>query len=898
MVNDIKVDKESIRRNDFASSDEESSLSDDKDHTDSDPESDLEWDEEFDINKLRREMISNSKLPLLEMESPDSRTTQARNILHYFLLFMLLFKAIHHVSNNALESLMDYFVQIIYHTEPTNEVLITFCVMFPSSLLAAKTLIGLTGENFYSFLVCPKCTKVYKESEIIKSRNGIQYAVLCGNIPYARGKYSKACGEPIVRRVRSVTGKTRFVPYKQYHYKSPIDSIEEILSKPGIEEECMKWKSRTDTVDELSDIYDGKVWRNFQKYNGQDFLNIPNNYGIMINVDWFQPFERRCDVSVGAIYGALMNLPRHLRFRRENILLIGIIPALQKEPESLNSFLEPLISDLNMLWKGVRLRTNQNSNGTVVRCALLCAAADIPAARKLCGFLGHSAAYGCSKCMKKFPGGFSEKTNYSGFRKSSWPPRSKTLHERYVRIVNEAQTKTQKKQLESKYGCRYSKLMDLPYFNVVDFHIIDPMHNLFLGTAKHMFKKWIELDILTPEKLALIDDNIKQLTIPQDYGRLPKNISSNYGGFTAEQWKNWTLIYSLVALKNVIPDRHYKVWHTFTQACRLIIRPTVLTSSLNIADYLFQKFGREIEELYGEDFVTPNMHLHCHLSDSIRDFGSVFGFWLFSFERYNGLLGSINTNKIDIEKQIMREFTSTDKLLGMIHQVPQKGFEKLHELLKSIFTKDFSQSISEDDIKNLHRVSSSTATFDHINWTDLSCISKPKLVKSKMLGGLQQGDKIRLQGCYQKMYPNIDISQRFPLTFMSFKAIHIGGEYYSSKMNSRGKRYSNILASWCNSAEGDIGLSGLRPGQIKRFLQHSIFINGKFQPHVFAEVKWFKESAHTTNLPTPVTSWSSNKYENDGPALFLPVQRIAGKFASVVQENSLLVMPLYRRIHI
>ena len=62
-----------------------------------------------------------------------------------------------------------------------------------------------------------------------------------------------------------------------------------------------------------------------------------------------------------------------------------------------------------------------------------------------------------------------------------------------------------------------------------------------------MFKTWIEIDILTVEKLAEIDQKIVNTQIPLDYGSLPtKNISSNYGGFTAEQWKNWTLIYSLL----------------------------------------------------------------------------------------------------------------------------------------------------------------------------------------------------------------------------------------------------------------------------------------------------------------------------------------------------------------
>lgn len=45
---------------------------------------------------------------------------------------------------------------------------------------------------------------------------------------------------------------------------------------------------------------------------------------------------------------------------------------------------------------------------------------------------------------------------------------------------------------ESKAGLRYSILLSLPYFNPVRFTVIDPMHNLYLGTGKHAFEVWME----------------------------------------------------------------------------------------------------------------------------------------------------------------------------------------------------------------------------------------------------------------------------------------------------------------------------------------------------------------------------------------------------------------------
>ena len=100
-----------------------------------------------------------------------------------------------------------------------------------------------------------------------------------------------------------------------------------------------------------ADAYDGDIWKEFQQPSGNGFsFSKPRNYGAMLNVDWFQPFKNGT-VSVGVIYLVLMNFPRRVRFKRENVILVGVIPALKSKPSSLNTFLKPLVDELRILWK-------------------------------------------------------------------------------------------------------------------------------------------------------------------------------------------------------------------------------------------------------------------------------------------------------------------------------------------------------------------------------------------------------------------------------------------------------------------------------------------------------------------------------------------------------------------
>ena len=50
------------------------------------------------------------------------------------------------------------------------------------------------------------------------------------------------------------------------------------------------------------------------------------------------------------------------------------------------------------------------------------------------------------------------------------------------------------------------------------------------------------------------------------------------------------------------------------------------------------------------------MDLHAHVMDCIRDYGPMSSFWVFSYERFNGILGEEPTNSQAIELQLISHF--------------------------------------------------------------------------------------------------------------------------------------------------------------------------------------------------------------------------------------------------
>ena len=69
----------------------------------------------------------------------------------------------------------------------------------------------------------------------------------------------------------------------------------------------------------------------------------------MMNVDWFKAYKH-LEYKIGAIYLTVMNLPRELCFRQENMILVGLIPGPGEPQININSFhLLWLMSFLNFL---------------------------------------------------------------------------------------------------------------------------------------------------------------------------------------------------------------------------------------------------------------------------------------------------------------------------------------------------------------------------------------------------------------------------------------------------------------------------------------------------------------------------------------------------------------------
>ena len=90
-----------------------------------------------------------------------------------------------------------------------------------------------------------------------------------------------------------------------------MESLKELVKRTDFTAHCELWRNREvrSVSQVMGDIFDDRVWQDFQHINGAPFLAAPRNYALMLNVDWMQPFKHTV-YSAGVMYLVLMNLPR------------------------------------------------------------------------------------------------------------------------------------------------------------------------------------------------------------------------------------------------------------------------------------------------------------------------------------------------------------------------------------------------------------------------------------------------------------------------------------------------------------------------------------------------------------------------------------------------------------
>lgn len=244
-------------------------------------------------------------------------------------------------------------------------------------------------------------------------------------------------------------------------------------------------------------------------------------------------------------------------------------------------------------------------------------------------------------------------------------------------------------------------------------------------------------------------------------------------------------------------------------------------------------------------------------------------FWLYAYERYNGVLGSIPNNNRSIEVQLMNRFTSDNMLCTSLPS--ERHFTK-RKLVGSV-----AETI------NPH------ATLQTSEWTLSSNVVLPSNRSRYML------DDIQLPQLLCKLY-SVTPSSIDLLSFCwKYRGIQFNGKQLGS-YKSRSTASSCVLASWQRDILGVPIASGivlpadpLRAARINYFLLHRVIINGTSHEHLSVSLSWFLYHPKFDSKGKPITVWCHDLFEPIGLHSLVPINFVKNRAVSHVCSQSGLV---------
>ena len=382
-------------------------------------ENDEEIEQDLDLSP-------SSKFPPFVPESQARDHITDKQLVWWIVAFVSIFQTfLHAISDTAIEWLLK-FIGVLLHFLAQRTQKLEEAARRSQILYIIE--INLLGEVMV--LKCDSTWYVPLVTNSIVTQIALKNVDL--NLTLLYVIHSIPCNAILLKGVVSIVGNHKLYPIKLYCYNSVISTLRYFFLRPDfydLIEQTRNSYCMSTVISSLMYVYHSCIWREFLKVNQSEFLSATLCYGLMLNVDWFQPYNH-FTYSIGVVYLVIMNLPRAYHYKRQNVIIVGIIPGPSEPPHSINSYLTPLVTELLQFWVGVQI-TLLNSDNKIIRAALLAVACDVPASRKVCGFLCHSANLGCNRCYCEFYEGWLQR-DYSNFDQPSWCLRSNTKHRQDV----------------------------------------------------------------------------------------------------------------------------------------------------------------------------------------------------------------------------------------------------------------------------------------------------------------------------------------------------------------------------------------------------------------------------------------------------------------------------------
>jgi hypothetical protein len=328
-----------------------------------------------------------------------------------------------------------------------------------------------------TYAMCPSCHKGHPPTFRHGSSEPV-YPTHCNNVLLEKG----TCGQALLDNEKKPQ------PIKPFVYHHVDDFVGSLLAREDLEtyidsscDELLASVKDEETPMFVHDVMQASFMRSFQGHDKKLFIDRGDEgrLAFALSVDNYTVEglrTRGSKASCGMIGMACLNLPYDIRYKPENMYLVGIIPGpIVPHNAELNHYLAPLVDDMKVSYhNGVSYsRTALYPNGRTVRSAIVVEICDLVGARSLAGLMPATSNHPCSVCNLQ------PMDQVGRCDHETWQMRDVEELRHIAKLWQSATTLGDQAKIYSTHGVRYSVLWELEYWDPTRQLVVDPMHCIF-----------------------------------------------------------------------------------------------------------------------------------------------------------------------------------------------------------------------------------------------------------------------------------------------------------------------------------------------------------------------------------------------------------------------------------
>jgi len=303
-------------------------------------------------------------------------------------------------------------------------------------------------------------------------------------------------------------------------------------------------------------------------------------------------------------------LPKH-------VFLVGLYYGTEK-PHCSNDFLLDFVEEANELTaNGIMI----NSVKINVIIDVFCC--DSPAKSFILKVKGHSGFSSCTRC--KIEGEYIDRRVCFPYTRVKSTSRD---HISYINTLDE----------DFRVYNTISNLAELPNFDAVYSFSLDYLHLVNIGVMKKLLMLWVNKGPLSirirARKINELSELILKLNsyITSDFVRKGRSIQE-LSRWKATEHRFFLLYTGPIVLKNIITEACYTNFMTLNIAMLILLSPNY-SFLVDFAKELLDFFVMSFQNIYGQQFVSHNVHGLLHICDDYLRYGPLDNCSTFVFENF------------------------------------------------------------------------------------------------------------------------------------------------------------------------------------------------------------------------------------------------------------------------